>query len=201
MAFGAFSTATVFIVFPFRQSSARWVPDRDVRQVAVLLVQVEPVSDDELRPDREAEELDRDVPVLREVLLEQRGDPHGPRLPRREEIEDLPERQPRVDDVLEQQDVLSGDVHREVADQLDVPARAGAGVGADLQEVDDDGGLEPLEEVGEEEDRPFEDDHGGDLTSLVAAVDLQGQLAQTHLNPLFGKQHSVDHGRNYNPPS
>jgi 3-hydroxyacyl-CoA dehydrogenase/enoyl-CoA hydratase/3-hydroxybutyryl-CoA epimerase len=72
-----------------------------------------------------SKEVDREVGVLGEVLLQERGDPQGARAPRPEEPEELPKRQARVDDVLEDQDVASRDVRGEVADELEVPRRSG----------------------------------------------------------------------------
>ena len=78
-------------------------------EVAVVLAVVEAVADDELVRDREADVVDRDVDEAPGRLVEQRADPERAGVLAAQVAEQVVERQARVDDVLDDQDVLALD--------------------------------------------------------------------------------------------
>src|SRR5690606_5293437 len=93
-----------------------------IRKIPVFACVVEPVADDELRPDVETDVLDIDRDPLDPLLEEERGDLERSRLPDLEALHQVVERQARVDDVLSDQHVPPGDLLVEV---LQDPHHAG----------------------------------------------------------------------------
>ena len=83
--------------------------DAHEAQVAVALAVVEPVADDELVGDLEAHVVHRDVHEAPRGLVEQGADPERGRALAAQVADEVVERQPGVDDVLDEQDVLVGD--------------------------------------------------------------------------------------------
>ena len=83
--------------------------DAHEAQVAVALAVVEAVADDELVGDLKPDVVDRDVDQPPRGLVEQRADPERGRALAAQVAEQVVERQPGVDDVLDEQDVLVGD--------------------------------------------------------------------------------------------
>src|SRR5215831_9615989 len=98
----------------------------DIRQIPVLLGVVEAVPHDKMVVDREPEIIDGDALVVRYFLFQERADLHGTRLPGREDLNDLLERPPGVDDVLDDDDVPASDVGGEVPQKPNVPRGFGA---------------------------------------------------------------------------
>src|SRR5579862_4409061 len=90
----------------------------DERQIPVALGEVEPVADDEAVLDREPEVVDLHRHARPGGLVEERADPDAPRLPRAKQVHQVRDGQARVDDVLDQQDVLVIDGAREVLRDL-----------------------------------------------------------------------------------
>ena len=74
-----------------------------------MLAVVEAVADDELVRDREADVVDRDVHEPPGGLVEERADPERARVLAAQVPEQVVERQPGVDDVLDEQDVAAVD--------------------------------------------------------------------------------------------
>ena len=91
------------------------VQDPDVGQVAVPLGEVEPVADHEAIRDLEADVADGHVDLAPLRLGQERADLERRGLARAEGAAQVGERQPRVDDVLDDQHVPARDVDLEVA--------------------------------------------------------------------------------------
>src|SRR5262245_23183527 len=86
----------------------------DVGQVPVPLRESQPVADDELVRDLEADPANRDVDLPPRRLRHERADLERRRLARLEVADEIREREPRVDDVLHHEDVPALDVDVEV---------------------------------------------------------------------------------------
>src|SRR6476469_4986823 len=86
----------------------------DVGQVAVALGPVQPIADDELVGDVEADVGDVDVVAHRVGFAHQRADPQRPRVAGREVSQQPRQRQARIDDVFDDQHVAVVDVAVEV---------------------------------------------------------------------------------------
>jgi hypothetical protein len=128
----------------------------EIRQVAVALVEIEAVPDEELVRDREAHVADREVvdePPVRPV--EERDDRERGGLAELERAADVVEGEAGVDHVLDDQDVAPLDLRVEVLEQADprVPAGARArAVAGELDEVDRVRDAEGAREVAREDD-------------------------------------------------
>ena len=86
--------------------------DAHVPKVTVELAVIEAVAHDELVRDREPDVVDGDVHEPAGRLVEQRADPERPRVLAAQVPEQVVERQARVDDVLDEQDVAAVDARR-----------------------------------------------------------------------------------------
>src|SRR5207253_2578363 len=82
---------------------------RDVGEVAVLALEVEPVADHEAVLDREALVVDGDLALAARGLVEERADLERLRVADAERIEEEVHREAGVDYVLDYEDVLSRD--------------------------------------------------------------------------------------------
>src|ERR1700756_868761 len=90
------------------------IEDAHVGQVAVPLGEVEPVSDDEAVRDLESDVAHRNVDLATVRLRQQGADLQGRRPPRLEVADEVREREPGVDDVLDDEDMPALDVDVEV---------------------------------------------------------------------------------------
>ena len=88
-------------------ASSFFIQHRDVRQIAILLGVVEPVANHEPILDREADVLDRDVDLPSRRLAEQTRRPQRLRRPGPQDILQVDQRQPGIDDVLDDDDVAA----------------------------------------------------------------------------------------------
>ena len=86
----------------------------DLRHVPVALVDVEAVPDHERGRDPKPDIPQVQVDLLEALFEEQRADPEGARPPGREIFAQVLQRQPRIDDVLDDQDITAGQVEIEV---------------------------------------------------------------------------------------
>src|SRR6188508_1963126 len=92
-----------------RAAVDRWLQHADVGQIAVALVVVEAVADDEPVRDREADVVDGDLGQPSRGLVEQAADPDRGRVALPEVAQEVVERQAGVDDVLDEDHVASLD--------------------------------------------------------------------------------------------
>ena len=129
----------------------------DVGQVAVALGVVEAVADDELVGDVEADVGDVDVGAHGVGFAQQRAHAQRPRPPRGQVAQQPGQRQPGVDDVLDDQHVAVVDVAVEVLeDAHHARRRRRRAVGADGHELQLGGQRDRPGEVGDEHDRALE---------------------------------------------
>ena len=105
--------------------------------------------------------VDRDVDEPAGGLVEQRADPQRRRVLAAEVADEVVERQARVDDVLDDQDVLALDARRQVLEDPDEArtTRSSAAVRRHLHEVDPDRDRDRPHQVGHERQRALEDRH------------------------------------------
>src|SRR3989442_2762745 len=98
--------------------------DGDVRQVAILLGEVEAVADDEPIGNLEADVLDLHVDLPPRRLTQQAGRPQRLWTARAEDILQIRERETGVDDVLDDDDALAVEGRIEIFEETHL---AGAG--------------------------------------------------------------------------
>jgi hypothetical protein len=150
-----------------------------VREVAVPLVQVEAVADEELVGDGEADVPDGQVldeAPVRTVEERDRGErARGAELERAAEVV---ERQARVDDVLDDQDVAPLDRGVEVLEEPDRRASAGlvGAVAGELDEVDVVDDRKRAAEVDEEDDARLQRRDEERLPAGIVLPDLGAEL-------------------------
>ena len=156
-----------------------------VRQVAVLLLDVEAVADEELIRDREADVANREVldePAVRPVEQRRRRQRRG--LPQRQRLAQVVEREAGVDHVLDDDDVPVGDLVVEVFEQPDAGVAAGVragGVARELDEVDPVRDLDGTREVGQEDEARLQRRDEERFEVLVVVRDLATELTDTRL--------------------
>jgi hypothetical protein len=154
-----------------------------VRQVAVALLEIEPVAHEQLVGDREAHVADGHVlheAAIRAVEERHRGE-RG-RVAQRERLAEVVERQARVDHVLDDQDVAAGDLRVQILEEADagMAALVGAGrVACELDEVEAMVDRQGAGQVRDEDDARLERRDEQRLATLVVTGDLAPQLLDT----------------------
>src|SRR3954453_20888554 len=129
----------------------------DVREVAVALPDVEAVADGELVGDLEADVARRQLDLAAVRLGQQGADLQRGGLARAQVAQQVLQRQARVDDVLDDQDVAARDRAVEVLEDPHHARGVGRGaVGRHRHEVDLARDLDVAHEIGEEEDGTLE---------------------------------------------
>ena len=166
-----------------------------IGQVAVSLVEIEAVADEELVRDGEADVADRqilDEPPVRPV--EERGGCERAGLPEAQRPEEVVEREAGVDDVVDQQDVAPADVEIEVLQQADavLAARIGAPVACELEEVDPVHDRDRPREVGEEDEAGLEQADQDGLSAGVVLGDLPAELGDASRDLLGAEVDGAD---------
>jgi hypothetical protein len=160
----------------------------EVGQVAVALVQVEAVADEELVGDGEADVAHGQVLDEAPIgAVEECGGGERSGGAERQRLAEVVEREAGVDDVLDDHDVASGDLGVEVLEQADagVPALVGAGcVARELQKVEAVWDPERAREVGDEDDARLQRRDEERLAAVVVARELAAELADTRLQLL-----------------
>jgi hypothetical protein len=109
-----------------------------VGQVAVTLLEVEPVAREQLVGHGEAHVADGhvlDQPAVGAVEQRYRGE--GGRVAERKCLAEVVERQARIDDVLDDQDVAARDLRVQVLEQADPGVAAPVGTGRVARELDE----------------------------------------------------------------
>jgi hypothetical protein len=159
--------------------------DMQVGQVPVALVEVEPVADEELVGDREADVPDRQVlhdPPVRPVEERDGGERRG--RAQRQRAAEVVERQAGVDDVLDEQDVPAGDLLVEVLEETGLPLAPGLGaaVAGELDEVDVVEDRQRPGEVGQEDGRGLQRGDEEGFEAFVVGRDVVGELADSMLD-------------------
>jgi hypothetical protein len=154
------------------------VDDPHVREAPEPSLQVEPVADEEVVGHGEADVAERDVvdePPIGPV--QQRAGHDLTRPTQGERLDQVVERQPGVDDVLDDEDVTPRDREVEILDQANLGLAAeGAVIPSEDDEVERVGDLDRPREVGQEDERAFEDRDEDGLAVGVIGRDLRSQL-------------------------
>jgi hypothetical protein len=157
----------------------RFSEDVQVREVPVPLLDVEAVPDEELVGDREADVPDRQVldePAVGAV--EQRHRRQGAGRAEPEVAHEVVQRQPGVDDVLDDHHVPVVDAGVEVLDEPDRgrAARLVGRVAGELDEVDMVEDRDRTRQVGEEDEARLQGCDEERLPALVVGSDLGAEL-------------------------
>jgi hypothetical protein len=154
-----------------------------VRQVAVALLEIEPVPDEQLVRHREAHVADRyvlDQATIGAVEERHRGERR--RVAQRERLAQVVERQARVDHVLDDQNMAAGDFSVQILEQADagVGALVGAGrVARELDEIEAVVDRQCAGQVRDEDDARLERRDEERLAPFVVTGDLAPELADT----------------------
>jgi hypothetical protein len=154
-----------------------------VRQIAVALLEIEPVAHEQLVGHREAHVADGHVlheAAIRAVEECHRSERGG--VAERERLAEVVERQARVDHILDDQDVAAGDLRIQILEEAD--ARMAALVGArrvacKLDEVEAVVDCQGAGQVRDEDDARFERRDEQRLPPFVVTGDLAPELADT----------------------
>ncbi len=152
--------------------------------------QVQTVSDDEPVCDLETEVVHGHRLRAGDPLAKERADFERPRVARAKQIEDLPKRSARIDDVLDDDHVAAADIRRQVADETDFPRGARPRpVGRDAEKIKRDRRADSAREIAEEEHRPLEnaDEKSGPAAEI--AVDRARQARDPFADGAFFDDH------------
>jgi len=154
-----------------------------IGQVAVALLEIEPVAHEELVGHREAHVADGHI--LHQSAIGAVEEGHGGQgggVAEGERLAEVVEREACVDDVLDDQDVAARDLRVQVLEETDagMAALVGAGrVARELDEVDAVVDPECAGQVGDEDDAGFERGDEQGLSAFVVKRDLAPELADT----------------------
>ena len=159
-----------------RRLARRVADDVEVREVPVALAQVEAVADEEVVRCGEADVAHRQVVDESPVRpVEQRHGGKRGRPPKLERVAQVVQRQARVDDVLDEDDVSILQRLVEVLEQADAPSVTAAVVGGKLQEVEPVDDRQRPRQVREEYETCLE---RGDEQRLAAAILARESVAE-----------------------
>jgi hypothetical protein len=169
----------------------------EVGQVPVPLVEIEAVADEEFVRNGEPDVPERQVvdePAVRAV--EERRGGEGARLAQAQRLHQPVQRQTGVHDVLDQQDVLTGDVGVEVLEQADraLAARSGAAVARELDEVEAVRDRRRPRQVGEEDEARLQQSDEEGLAARVVLGDPRTELGDTRGDLVGGEIELADRG-------
>jgi hypothetical protein len=158
----------------------------DVGQVPELLVEVEAVADEELVRDGEADVADGQIVDEAAVgPVEQRRHGQRPRRPQRERPAEVPQREPCIDDVLDDQDVAAGELDVQVLQEANAGVTARAAVAAVAGELDEVEVVEDRQrprEVRDEDEARFQRADEERLRLGIVARDLGAELDDARPN-------------------
>jgi hypothetical protein len=153
-----------------------------VRQVPVLLGEIEPIADDEPVLDLEPDVVDRHVDQPARRLAQQARRAQVTRRPGAEDVLHVVEREARVDDVLDDYDVAPLERALEILQQLHLARRSRArAVARDRHEVERAVAGHRAREIREEDERALE--HGDEVHPVgMIAVNLVRHFTHALLN-------------------
>src|SRR4051794_7007845 len=177
-----------------RLLSARFCEDGYVRKVAVALAVVETVADDEAVRNLEADIARLELHLAPLGLRQQRADLDRGRVARAEAPQEVLQREPGVDDVLDDEDVTALERDVEILeDPHDAGGVGGRAVARDGHEVDLARDVEVAHEVREEEHRALEHADEQEVAPCVVGADLVPELADAP-GELIGLDEDLSHG-------
>src|SRR5919197_3771303 len=166
-----------------------WIKHAHVGQIAVPLGEIEPVADHEPVRDLEADVADGNIDLAPAGLGQEGADLEARGLTRLEVAEQVRERQPRVDDVLDDEHVAVLDVDVEVLEDADDARGVGrCAVARDGHEVDLAGHGQVAHQVGHEEDGALQHADQQQVAAAVVGGDLLAELGNARGEPLLVDQ-------------
>ena len=154
-----------------------WHQRADVAESAALLVVVEAVADDEVVGDLEGRIADVERRLQLVGLDEEGADADGGGMAGAYLLDHAPHGAPRVDDVLDDDDVAAREVLVDAHHLLDLTCRRGALIGGQLDEGDLAGDGDAAHQVGREDEGAVEDGQQQRVAALEVVADLPAQLA------------------------
>jgi hypothetical protein len=155
----------------------------EVRQIPVPLVEIEPVPHEQLVGHREAHVADGHI--LHEAAIravKERHHRERGRVAERECLAEVVERQARVDHVLDDQDVASGDLRIQILEEADAGMAALIGPGRVARELDEVEAVVDRQGAGQvrdEDDARLERRDEQRLPTFVVTGDLAPELPDT----------------------
>lgn len=166
----------------------------DERQVSILVIEVQAVTDDKAVGDLEATVVRFDGQLLPAGLAKQNGDLERRRLQLTNVLDQVAQRLAGVENVVEQQDMTAAKVGQQLRADFQ-PARLGGcpPIAGRLDQADADRQVEPADEVRQEHQAPGQHANDRDRLLLVVGANLPGQFGHALLNLLAGNKDL--HGR------
>src|SRR5439155_1033696 len=171
-------TRKVFLSFILHPSSFILSEDGEVGQVAILVVVVQPVTDDKGIGDVEAKVVRLQGDGLPTELAEQHHDADGQRAEVAQVADKMGKRVARIEDVVQQQDVTAANVGNEVGADAQLVGRGdGTAITRRLKEADAQRQVEAANKVGEENQAAGQHADDGERLAVVVLGNLPGQFA------------------------
>src|ERR1700736_4385988 len=163
--------------------------DADVAEVAVVLVEVQAVTDYEFVGDLEADVGDVHGAKAAVGLIEQRGDADGFGLTLLEQVDEVGEGDAAIDDVFDHQNMMALDGDVQILGDFYL-ARTGlaAAVAGYTDELDSGWRLDGARQVGHEDESAFEDGDEIDGTIGIIGGDPDAHLFDARANLLGGEE-------------
>src|SRR6185503_10064833 len=150
---------------------------RDIRKVPEVLRMIQAVSDQEQRWRIETNELCFQLQLFSHMFVQQRANLETLRTPPLQQRDQLVQRLARVDDVLDEQDVLPLQLRLRIIHQPDVAARYGAlAVARGDNEVDLQGAVDLSNEIAEKNEAALQQAQHQQFTVRIGGGDLLAQL-------------------------
>src|SRR3989454_2102337 len=151
---------------------------RYVRQVSEVFGVIEPVPHEEHSRSVEPDERRLELEMLSQMLMQQRTDLQAPRRALAQERHQPVEGLPRIDDILDQEDVLTPQLCFRIVQQANVPTRHRIGaVARGYQEVHLERPLDAAHEIAQENEASLEETQHQQLTVGVRRGDFLPELA------------------------
>src|SRR2546426_890141 len=153
---------------------------RDVRQVPEVLGVIQPVPDEEYPRGIEPDELWLEHQVLSQMFVQQRADLQTLRVPLPQQRHEPVQGLPRVDDVLDQQDMFTPELRLRIVQQPHVAARnRGRAITGGDQEIHLQRAVEAPHQIAQEDEAPLEQPEHEQLAVGIGRRDLTTQLGDT----------------------
>ena len=159
--------------------------DADVGEVAEVLVGVHAVAHKVLRRGAEPEPVClRLLPFGRDVLVDQDAGAAGRRAVRQKLFLKFGEREPGIEDIVDQEAVAAPRVEFHPAAQRELPGGRVVEVGAGRERIHAHRQIDVPQQIGGEEEPAVHHDDGGDLKSGIGSGDFVGDLGDAAFDRL-----------------